>query len=136
MSTPSNVRGTLEISQINTFSWVDIPVIDLDRAIDFYKAILGAPVQKMSEHGFVFGLLPHAQDNVSGCLCIMSDRKPSQNGPLVYLNLEGRLDQAITEAKKMGCEVLKNKEQIGPYGHRAIILDTEGNAIALYSKEV
>ena len=123
------------MSQKNTFCWIDIPVIDLDRAIQFYAAILGEPVQKITEHGFVFGLLPHTNDNVSGCLSVMNDRKPSQDGPLVYLNVEGHLDKAIAETTKHGGEVLKTKEQIGPYGHRAIILDTEGNAVALYSKE-
>lgn len=131
----SEYRGTLVTSQMNTLCWVDIPVIDLDRAIDFYGKILDAPIQKTTEEGFVFGLLPHTQNNASGCLSIMNDRKPAQNGPLIYLNVEGRLDQAIAEVIKLGCEILKNKEQIGPYGHRAIILDTEGNAIALYSKE-
>ena len=65
----------------------------------------------------------------------MDDRKPSQNGPLVYLNVEGHLDKALATAKKLGQTIIKNKEQIGPYGHRAVILDSEGNAIALYSKE-
>jgi len=53
---------------------------------------------------------------------------------LVYLNVEGQLDQAVARVKDNGGEVLKTKEQIRPYGHRAIILDTEGNAVALYSK--
>ena len=123
------------MNQTNTFCWIDIPVIDLDRAIQFYSAILSADVQKISEHGFSFGLLTHTQDNVSGCLTVMSDRKPSRNGPLVYLNVEGQLDKAISQAKEHGGDVLNAKEQIGPYGHKAIILDTEGNAIALYSKE-
>lgn len=123
------------MSQQNTFCWVDIPVTDLDRAIAFYSAVLGTPVQKIDEHGFMFGLLPHSEDNVSGCLTIMDDRKPSQDGPLVYLNLEGRLDQAIDSALKSDGKLISAKMQIGPYGHRAIILDTEGNAIALYSKE-
>ncbi len=118
----------------NTFCWIDIPVTDLDRAIDFYTALLSEPVQKISEHGFEFGLLPHTQDNVSGCLVVMDNKKPSQDGPLVYLNVEGQLDKAVTEATKLGGKVLKAKEEMGPYGHRAIILDTEGNAIALYSK--
>lgn len=122
------------MSHTNTFCWIDIPVIELERAIGFYQAILGKPVQKITEHGFVFGLLPHEEDNVSGCLSVMKDRKPSQDGPLVYLNVEGRLDKAINEAKKQGVTVIKEKEQIGPYGHRAIILDSEGNAVALYSK--
>lgn len=122
------------MSTNNTFCWIDIPVSDLDRAIQFYSKVLGSEISKISEHGFEFGLLPHENENVSGCLCVMEDRKPSQNGPLVYLNVEGKLDQAIEAAKKQGSKVLKPKEQIGPYGHRAVILDTEGNAIALYSK--
>jgi predicted enzyme related to lactoylglutathione lyase len=120
---------------MNTFCWIDIPVIDIDRAIGFYAGVLAAPVTKIAEHGFEFGLLPHTEDNVSGCLVVMPDRKPSLDGALVYLNVEGRLDHALTEAKKMGGRELAPKMQIGPYGHRAIILDTEGNAIALYSKE-
>jgi predicted enzyme related to lactoylglutathione lyase len=118
----------------NTFCWVDIPVIDLDRAIQFYGAVLNEPIQKISEHGFEFGLLPHVQNNVSGCLSVMQDRKPSKDGTLAYLNLEGRLDEALEAVQKQGGTVLKAKEQMGPYGHRAIIIDTEGNAVALYSK--
>lgn len=65
----------------------------------------------------------------------MDGRKPSQDGPLVYLNAEGRLDQAIDAVRQQKGTILKDKEQIGPYGHRAVILDSEGNAVALYSKE-
>ena len=122
------------MAEKNTFCWIDIPVTNLDRAIEFYSAVLGTTVQKISEHGFEFGLLPHEENNVSGCLVVMDDRKPSQNGPLVYLNLEGQIDRALEAVKEQGCAILKPKEQIGPYGYRAIILDTEGNAVALYSK--
>jgi predicted enzyme related to lactoylglutathione lyase len=118
----------------NTFCWIDIPVIDLDRAIAFYSAVLNAEVQKVSEHGFEFGLLPHVENNVSGCLTVMPDRKPSQNGPLVYLNTEGRIDDAVTAVQQQGKKIVKAKESIGPYGFRAIIEDSEGNVIALYSK--
>ncbi len=120
----------------NTFCWIDIPVTNLDRAIDFYSAMLNKPIEKMAEHGFEFGLLPHDENNVSGCLAVMHDRKPSQDGPLVYLNVEGKLKQAADAAEKNGGKLLKAPEQIGPYGNRAIILDTEGNAIALYSKDM
>jgi predicted enzyme related to lactoylglutathione lyase len=123
------------MKQANTFCWIDIPVLNLDRAIEFYSEILDAPVQKISEHHFTFGLLPHSEENVSGCLCEMDDRKPSADGPLIYLNVEGKLDKAIAAAEKKGVRILKAKEQIGPYGNRAVIMDTEGNAIALYSKQ-
>jgi predicted enzyme related to lactoylglutathione lyase len=118
----------------NTFCWIDIPVLDLDRAIAFYTAILQEPVQKIDEHGFQFGLLHHTENNVSGCLTIMDDRKPSQNGPLVYLNVEGHLKNSVTAVEQSKGKVLAPIQEIGPYGYRAIVLDTEGNAIALYSK--
>jgi len=120
---------------MNTFCWIDIPVIDLDRAVKFYSEILNDSVKKISEHGFNFGLLPHTDDSVSGCLAVMDDRKPSLDGPLIYLNVEGRLDEAVDAARRQGVKIVKPKEQIGPYGYRAVIVDTEGNGVALYSKE-
>lgn len=122
------------MSKNNIFCWVDIPVNDLDRAVRFYSELLNSTVQKVSEHGFEFGLFPHTEDNVAGCLSVTEERKPSQHGPLVYINVEGELDRALKAAALHGGKILKEKEQIGPYGYRGIILDTEGNAVALYSK--
>src|SRR5262249_4181155 len=61
----------IEMSTNNTICWTDIPVLDLDRAIRFYSAVLGTKVTKESSPGFEFGLLPHVENNVSGCLCRM-----------------------------------------------------------------
>ena len=119
----------------HTIAWVDIPVNDLDRAISFYAEVLNEPVRKIAEYGLEFGLLPHTEDNVSGCLCVLKDRNPSCDGPLIYLNVEGRLDEAIEIARSLGQKIMVEKEQVGPYGHRAVLIDTEGNGIALYSKE-
>jgi uncharacterized protein len=119
----------------NTVCWVDIPVNDLDRAIKFYSAVLAAKVSK-EEHGpeFTFGLLPHTENNVSGCLCHMPDTPPSEKGPLVYLKVEGRLDDAVAKVRENGGRVVIDKHPIGPYGHRAVIVDSEGNRIALHSQ--
>jgi predicted enzyme related to lactoylglutathione lyase len=120
----------------HTFVWVDIPVADLDRAIAFYSAVLGAKVGKEGGPGFSFGLFPHANDDVAGCLYApagVDDNQPSRQGPLVYLNATGRLDAAIAAVEGGGGKVLQAKHQIGPYGWRALILDTEGNRVALHS---
>jgi predicted enzyme related to lactoylglutathione lyase len=116
----------------HTICWTDIPTIDLDRAIRFYSAVLGAPVTRESEGGHTFGLLPH-HDNVSGCLTLSPDNQPSLFGPLVYLSVDGRLDAAITAVTAHGGQVLEPRHPIGPYGYRAIIVDTEGNRVALHS---
>jgi predicted enzyme related to lactoylglutathione lyase len=121
------------MSKGNTLCWTDIPVTNLDRAIQFYSEVLGLPVTKESGPGFEFGLLPHPDANVSGCLCETEDNRPSEHGPLVYLSVEGRLDQAIQAVQKSGGKIVKAKHQIGAHGFRAVVRDSEGNRIALHS---
>lgn len=117
----------------NQFVWVDIPVIDLNRAMRFYSAVLGVEVKKQEFPGMAIGLLPHQDNDVAGCLFTKEGEKPSDHGPLLYLNCEGRLDQAVGVVERNGGKVLQPKHPIGPYGHRAVILDSEGNRIALHS---
>lgn len=118
----------------DTFVWVDIPVRDLDRAMKFYGAVLGSPVSREGGPGFVFGLLPHGDNNISGCLVQSdTDNSPSKSGPLVYLNVEGRMDPAINAVTANGGSIVKPKEQIGPHGWRVIVMDSEGNRLALHA---
>lgn len=123
----------------DTLCWTDIPVEDLDRAIRFYSAVLGAEVRKLDEQQFgEYGLLPHQERNASGCLCLRGDsggldNKPSANGPLIYLSVEGRLDDAIKAARSNGGKVVQERYQIGEHGFRAVVIDSEGNRIALHS---
>jgi uncharacterized protein len=121
----------------NTFCWADVPVTNLDRAIRFYSAVLGSPVKKESAFGMEFGLLPHYESNVSGCLVDgkSTENQPSQNGPMVYFSVEGRIDDAVTQVREHGGKILQEKHQIGPHGFRAIIVDSEGNRVALHSQK-
>ncbi len=121
------------MSMNNIVCWLDIPVNNLDRAITFYSAVLGQNVTKEKSEQWEFGLLPHKDNNVSGCLCKLDDNQPSQVGPLVYLSVEGRLDAALEAASSSGGKVLQPKHEIGPHGYRALIADSEGNRIALHS---
>jgi uncharacterized protein len=127
---PTNCSG-------NQIVWCDIPVKDLDRAIRFYSAVLGAAVKKQQHEGMTFAMLPHADEHgVSGCLTTGgegSKSEPSQQGPLLYFNCQGRLDQAVAAVSPNGGKVLQPKHPIGPYGFRAVVLDSEGNRIALHS---
>ena len=54
-------------------------------------------------------------------------------GPLIYLSVEGRLDDAVKAVTSSGGKVLQEKHQIGPHGFRAVIVDSEGNRLALHS---
>jgi uncharacterized protein len=121
----------------NRMVWVDIPVSDLDRAIPFYSAVLGMSVTKEGGPGFSFGLFPHFDNEVGGCLYLPdSDNAPSRVGPLIYLNVEGRLREAVTAVEANGGQVLKGIHELGAHGFCAVVLDTEGNRIAVHSPVV
>jgi hypothetical protein len=115
--------------------WFDIPVRDLDRAIRFYSAVLGVLLRKeQAGRGVAMAVLPHTDTSIGGCLVQTMDARPSDGGPLLYLNADGRLDAAVAATAIAGGTVLQPKHSIGPDGYRAIVLDTEGNRIALYSR--
>jgi predicted enzyme related to lactoylglutathione lyase len=116
----------------NSVVWVDIPVLDLDRAIKFYSSVIGAAVTRQEFPGMAMGILPH-DDGVGGCLFTKEGERPSERGPLVYLNVQGRLDQAIAAVQQLGGKILEPKHGIPPHGYRAIIKDSEGNRLALHS---
>jgi len=119
----------------NQIVWCDIPVTDLDRAIRFYSALLGQTVKKQEYPGFAIGLLPGAGPDSSGCLYLPEgdENKPGAAGPLVYLNCSGRLDDAVAQVERHGGKIIQAKASIAPHGFRAIVLDSEGNRIALHS---
>jgi predicted enzyme related to lactoylglutathione lyase len=114
--------------------WFDIPVRDIDRALRFYSAVLGTQLKKdQAGPGAAIAELPHAQGSIGGCLVQNMDARPSESGPLLYLNTLGRLDEALNAVEKHGGRVLSGTQSIAPFGFRAIVLDCEGNRIALHS---
>jgi len=113
--------------------WCDIPVTDLDRAIRFYSAVLRAPVRKEKFPEGSIGLLPFGEGEIGGCLYLSDENRPSPNGPRIYLNVQGRMDEAVAAVRPNGGKVVKPSHPIGPYGFRAIIDDSEGNRVALHS---
>lgn len=114
--------------------WVDLPLTDLDLAIRFSPAGLGLAVTKEGGPGFTFGLLPHGEGEVGGCLVVPGpDDAPSKTGPWVYLNAEGRLAEAVAAVPARGGRGLQPVPPMGPRGFRAVALDTKGNRIALHA---
>jgi len=118
-------------SQYNRVVWFDIPVTDLDRAAAFYAAVLGVRVNKETFGDSSIGVIEHRDGN-GGCL-VPDQEEIASGGVLIYLNVDGRLRDAVNQVVPHGGTVLKPTHSIGPHGYRAIILDSEGNRVALHS---
>jgi predicted enzyme related to lactoylglutathione lyase len=115
----------------NRAVWFDIPVADLDRAARFYSAVLGVRVDKETFGEFTFCIIEHQNGN-GGCL-VLEPTEITGGGPLLYLNVNGRIRNAVEEVLPHGGTVIEPTHSIGPHGFRAIILDSEGNRVALHS---
>jgi uncharacterized protein len=116
----------------NLIVWCDIPVANLDRASAFYAATLGIGVDKVEMENFKFCVFHHDTGN-GGCLVINEAEISGTAGILLYMNVDGRIRDAVIQVQKMGGKIVKPVHSIGPHGFRAVILDSEGNRIALHS---
>ena len=113
--------------------WFDIPVVDIDRAILFYSAVLDKPITKQIFGDVPTGLFPLDGGGMMGCVCLVKNFKPSPDGVMIYLNVNGRLKDAVAAVRVHGGTVQRDIHSIGEHGFRAEILDSEGNCVALHS---
>ncbi len=125
------------MTELNTLHnravWFDIPVVELDRARDFYAAVLAIGISKEDFDGFAFAVLDHDEGN-GGCLIPNPGEVTADKGILLYMNVDGRIRDAVAKVGENGGEVQQDVHPIGPHGFRAIVLDSEGNRIALHSE--
>ena len=115
---------------MNRIVWFDLPASDLERAMKFYSNVLDAEV---SERFPGVGVISSEDGAVSGCVFKSDDVKPSDHGALLYFNVDGRLEEAVAAAEATGGTIKQPPHSIGEFGHRAIVVDSEGNRIALHS---
>jgi predicted enzyme related to lactoylglutathione lyase len=119
-------------SQVNRAVWFDIPVADLDRATKFYRAILGVGVEKEKYGDYSFCVIDHKDGN-GGCL-VPNASEIAAGGVMIYLNANGRIRDAVSKVVPNGGSIIQDTHAIGPHGFRAVVLDSEGNRIALHSE--
>jgi predicted enzyme related to lactoylglutathione lyase len=77
-------------------------------------------------------VLDHDTGN-GGCLVPNEAEISGNAGILLYMNVDGRIQDAVIQAAKHGGKIVKPVHAIGQHGFRAVILDSEGNRIALHS---
>jgi uncharacterized protein len=118
----------------NAINWFEIYVDHFDRAQAFYEQILGVQLQIVENMGPKMGMFPcDYEKGIGGCISVMDQVKAGPGGTIVYLNVEGELDQVLGRVPVAGGSIVLPRMAIPPHGFIAIIVDTEGNRVGLHS---
>ena len=119
----------------NLINWFEIPATDFDRSVKFYKQVLGTEIEETEMFGMKMGFMPTDGANVSGAVVQGEGYRPSSDGPVIYLNGGDDLQTMLNRVEAAGGNVIVPKTQISPeMGFFAMFIDTEGNKLALHSK--
>lgn len=123
-------------------SWIEIPVNDLDRALAFYRAVFGltdTPLYEDEPPARIAVLLPSEKSvRNPGVSLVQSPRHmPNSGGAQINFHVgdHAALDAAVTSALAHGGAVTLPMVDMGDGVHYLVLLDSEGNSIALSSYE-
>ncbi len=123
----------------NALNWFEIPVSDFDRAKKFYETIFSyqMPENQMGPARMGFLLFDFQNAKVGGAIVHYPGfYEPRSNGTMVYLNCEPDLQVVLDRVEKAGGRIVQSKKEISTeqkLGFFALIIDTEGNRVALHS---
>ncbi|MFX0556770.1 VOC family protein [Maribacter sp. CXY002] len=122
----------------NLVSWFEIPVIDMNRAKQFYDAVFEINIAIHDLEGLQMGWFPMnpEKSGASGSLVKHKEYIPSEtHGPVLYFSCLDVVNE-LSRVEAAGGSILKPKTGIGGgYGFMALVKDTEGNRIALHSNQ-
>lgn len=125
------------MSQHHPVGWFEVPVLDMDRAIKFYETVLSVKLEKHDLGPLQMAWFPMLGDVIgsNGALVKHETYKPSTEGVLIYFTSPtGHIDKDLEAVKQAGGKVLIPRKEVGEtFGFMAVILDSEGNRVALHS---
>lgn len=116
--------------------WVEVPVVDLERAMKFYQTVFKLPPAEIVDEGVrqTATLNSGSAEGKSGfSLNKTANFEPSNKGALAYLDTGEDLTGHLNRVEPAGGKVVEAKTSMGSAGYYATFLDTEGNLLALYS---
>lgn len=119
----------------NIGTYFEIPVTDMNRAIDFYSRVFDVDFSKETIHDCEMAFFPFSEgEGITGALAKGKIYKPSIEGCLIYLSVKS-IDETMTKALDLGADELFPKTEVPNLGFSAEFKDCEGNRIALFEKK-
>lgn len=129
-----SLKGTrlMTFAPANAVVWTEIPVLDLDRGIAFYKEVFGHALDRDDSGPNPMAMFS-TSDPVNGVAGHLYPGKPAQggNGPTVHLQVPDSLEASAERCERAGGTILS--EPIGiPAGRFQYATDPDGNSIGLF----
>ncbi|PZX57662.1 hypothetical protein LV84_01791 [Algoriphagus ratkowskyi] len=120
-----------------TVGWFEIPVSDMDRAINFYQKVFDCTLHKLDMGDFQMAMFPGegGGKGAEGSLVFNKEFYATSNhaGALIYFSSEDVVIE-LSRVEDAGGTIQIEKKMISPeYGYMGVFLDSEGNRIALHS---
>lgn len=134
----------------HAIAWFELPCTDFDRAVEFYETIFdremeiyeedpelpeqGRSAMFPADDGGVSGMVVETDSYTTEAGAEIAYRPTADSGPVLYLSVEGDVDDVLGRVESAGGEVFVPKEPLGEMeGHYALIADSEGNRVGLMS---
>lgn len=123
-----------EIAIKDYVSWFEIPAVDFNQAVHFYNHIFGIKMVQNITEANAMAFFP-VKTGIGGAVIAGPGSIPSDKGPLIYLNGGNDLNNVLSKVEPAGGRIVMPKTIIGEdEGYFAIFIDSQGNKLALHSK--
>ena len=122
----------------NPIGWIEIPVVDMERAITFYEAVFGFTFTRQQMGPLDMAFFPYIEGSIGSggaLVCNLEYYTPAINGILIYFTaFSGDLSIELERAAAAGGTMVMPKTLISEgVGYMGVFLDSEGNRIALHT---
>jgi predicted enzyme related to lactoylglutathione lyase len=131
-SRPKNQKATVIKDYV---SWFEIPAVDFNQAVNFYNHIFGIEMLQNITDLTAMAFFP-VTTGIGGAVIASAVSIPSDKGPLLYLNGGDDLNNVLGKVEEVGGRIVMPKTLISEEaGYFAIFIDSQGNKLALHSKQ-
>lgn len=132
---------------IPSLCWLEIGVLDLERAVLFYEKVFECKFEFQEYNGFQFAFFKTHSTTLKGTLVKVDEI--SNKGVKLYFNVDGKLSGILSRIEKNGGKIIEPKRLLNNevngktiipnnaignrVGYLTTIEDSEGNEIILYT---
>jgi predicted enzyme related to lactoylglutathione lyase len=123
----------------NVVGWFEIPTKNLDRAQKFYEEVLGLKLERHTLGTSEMAFFPWNEDGAGSPGSLIQQDEfyhPSAEGVVIYFTSpSGDAANELARVKEAGGKLLRDKTKIADeHGFYGLLVDTEGNRIAIHSQ--